>query len=327
MSAKKISRRAMLRRSGGALAGSIFTGWASCVPSPAKKSRPDTPLPAHPFRISLNTSTISGYKLPVPAQIEACAQAGFNGIELWTRDVESFVRAGGTYAQLRRQLEASGLTLENLIGFSAWAADDRAKRAEGLKQIRHDMEMTAALGGRFIAAPMQGLAAFDRNRLEEYVARYRALLEMGDELGVTPLLELWGAGPLSKLSDAAAIALASGHPQASLLLDFYHLYRGENPFESLRLISGRALPVFHINDYPAAPPRTELKDADRVFPGDGICPFQQILPLLYESGFRGSLSIELFNRGYWEKMPIEEVLKQSFEKTARVIDRAFRAGE
>lgn len=313
----------MLRRSGWAVIGGTLAGLASCVPSAKDKNRPDAAAGKRPFRISLNVSTISGYKLPVLQQIEACAEAGFDGIELWTRDVESFVAAGGSYDEIRRQLENSGLLLENMIGFSSWAADDAARREEGLKQIRHDMEMTAALGGRFIAAPVQGVALFDPSRLGEYAARYRAALEIGDEVGVTPILELWGAGVLSRLSDTMAVAIATGHSKASVLLDFYHLYRGGNPADSLHLVNGKALPVFHINDYPAQPPRTELKDADRVFPGDGVCPFRKILPLLYDSGFRGSLSVELFNRGYWENMSVKEVLKQSFEKTARVIDEAL----
>lgn len=53
------------------------------------------------------------------------------------------------------------------------------------------------------------------------------------------------------------------------------------------LINVKVLPVFHINDYPGSPPRTELKDSDCIFPGDGICPFQKVLPLLYDTGFRG----------------------------------------
>ena len=59
-------------------------------------------------------------------------------------------------------------------------------------------------------------------------------------------------------------------------------------------------------DYPELPPRTELRDSDRVFPGDGICPFNKVLPLLYDSGFRGGLSVELFNKGYWETMDVKE---------------------
>lgn len=129
---------------------------------------------------------------------------------------------------------------------------------------------------------------------------------------------------LNQLSDAVAVAMDSGHAKATLLLDFYHLYRGDNDFGSLHLINGKGLPVFHINDYPGSRPRTELKDSDRVFPGEGICPFQKVLPLLYDTGFRGALSVELFNRSYWETMDVREVLKTSFDKTARVIDRSLQ---
>lgn len=321
---EKISRRSMLRNTGMAVLGGAFAGLASCVPkNEEKKDTMDALVKKPPFRISLNVSTISGYKLPVSEQIDLCKEAGFGGIELWTRDVELFISQGGTYQDVERRLRNSGLSLENMIGFSSWFADDPRKREDGLLQMRHDMEMTAALGGKFIAAPAQGVSLFDRARSPEYAERYRAILEIGDETGVTPILELWGAGVLSLLSDTMAIALATGHSKASLLLDFYHLYRGGNSFDSLRLVNGKTLPVFHINDYPEVPARTELKDSDRVFPGDGVCPFKSILPLLYDIGFQGSLSVELFNQNYWETMDVKDVLRKSFEKTTQVIDRSF----
>lgn len=272
-----------------------------------------------PFRVCLNTSTISGYKLPVERQIALCTEAGFDGIELWTRDVEAFLGRGGSLEDICKQLRDSNLSLENMIGFSSWFADDPAEREKGLRQMRHDMEMTAHLGGKFIAAPAQGVKRFDAARLPEYAERYRAVLRLGDETGVTPILELWGAGALSRLSDAMAMAIGAAHPNATLLLDFYHLYRGGNSFEGLRLVNGGMLPVFHINDYPASPVREALRDSDRVFPGDGICPFNKLLPLLRSTGFRGGLSVELFNKGYWETMDVRTLLRTSYEKTVQVI--------
>ena len=105
-----------------------------------------------------------------------------------------------------------------------------------------------------------------------------------------------------------------------MLLDFYHLFRGGNSFDGLRLVGGDSLPIFHINDYPASPPRENLKDSDRVFPGDGICPFDQALSFLYTTGFRGCLSVELFNKNYWATMDVKTLLKVSYEKTTQVID-------
>ncbi|MDH6306990.1 2-keto-myo-inositol isomerase [Parabacteroides sp. PF5-5] len=319
---KKLSRREMLKSSGLALLGSSFLGVSSCVQASTDKAKNVTSAKDLPFRISLNTSTIQGYKLGVEEQIDRCIETGFDGIELWVRDVEDYIKRGGSPEALAERMKKGNLLLENMIGFSNWISDDDLLRAEALNIVWRDMELTARLGGKFIAAPVQGIRSIEKEKLPVYAERYRKILEIGDQVGVTPILELWGAGALNKLSDTAAITIGAAHPKATMLLDFYHLFRGGNSFESLRQINGSILPVFHINDYPAQPPRNELRDSDRVFPGEGICPFREVLPILYESGFRGGLSVELFNRSYWETMDVKTVLQNSYDKTARVISES-----
>ena len=51
----------------------------------------------------------------------------------------------------------------------------------------------------------------------------------------------------------------------------------------------------------AKPPRAEITDAQRIYPGDGIAPFKTLLRDLHQIGFRGMLSLELFNREYWQQ--------------------------
>ena len=273
---------------------------------------------ATPFRISLNISTIRTYRLPVEQQIEVCGQAGFDGIELWTSDIQAYQDRGGSLTDLAVKLKDNRLVLENIIGFSPWAVDDQDRREAGFQQMQREMEMTAALGGKYIAAPLQGVNRLDSS-LEEYAQRFLRVIEAGKAIGVTPLLELWGSGALSKLSDAVHVVLATGHADANLLLDFYHLYRGGNSFDSLNLINAAQLPVFHINDYPADPPREQLRDSHRVYPGDGICPFDSVVPILYKGGFRGAFSVELFNEEYCRDNTVEQVLATTLEKTRKVL--------
>ena len=312
MQETKISRRTMLIGSGLALLGAGLASAASPI-------RPASPKSNFPFRISLNTSTISGYNLPVEQQIEFCAEAGFDGIELWTKDIDAYIKKGGTYGQLADRLRSSSLILENIIGFSPWIMG-----GEGMEQMLKEMDMAAALGSRCIAATALGIDKIDRNQFETYSRNYRRILEHGDSVRVRPLLEVWGAGALNQLSDATCIALGTGHPKATLLLDFYHLYRGNNSFDSLNLINGAELPVFHINDYPSMPPRTQLTDADRVYPGDGICPFDNLLPLLQKTGFSGALSLELFNPSYWTDTDVRKALQTGYRKVASVITHAMK---
>ena len=80
-----------------------------------------------------------------------------------------------------------------------------------------------------------------------------------------------------------------------LLLDSYHLHKGGSGFGGVRLLHGTALPVFHINDYPAEPARERIDDSDRVYPGDGVAPLGELIRTLDAIDFRGFLSVELFN--------------------------------
>lgn len=276
-----------------------------------------------PVRISLNTSTLLHYKLAADVQIDMVADAGFDGIELWMRDIKTYLENGGNAAQLKEKLLSRGLVLENIIGFSKWCSDDPEERKKAIAQLREEMLIIAALGGAFIAAPVQGITSLDSTKYDAYAERYKAILELGDETGVTPIIELWGMGALHKISDCAQIAIATGHPKATILLDFYHVYRGGNDWDTIDILNGKRLPVMHMNDYPPTPSYDKLKDSDRVLPGEGVCPFDMVIPKLCDAGFRGGFSVELFNQGYWDTMDAKTLLKSSYEKTVDVVQKAL----
>jgi 2-keto-myo-inositol isomerase len=97
------------------------------------------------------------------------------------------------------------------------------------------------------------------------------------------------------------VAIECGHPKACVLADVYHLHKGGSGFSGVHLLSASAMQVFHLNDYPAQPPRERITDADRVYPGDGVAPLAALFRDLRRVGFRGVISLELFNRGYWKQ--------------------------
>lgn len=191
-------------------------------------------------------------------------------------------------------MENHGLILENIIGFNKWCGDDPEERKKAIDQLREEMTIIAGLGGKYIAVPVQGLKSLDSTKFNEYSERYNAILELGDETGVTP--GTLGYGRLKQGSRLCPNLIATGHPKATMLLDFYHVYRGGNDWDTVDILNGKKLPVIHINDYPSSPAYELLKDSDRVLPGEGVCPFDVVIPKLYEAGFRGGFSVELFNK-------------------------------
>jgi sugar phosphate isomerase/epimerase len=274
------------------------------------------------FRYSLNTSTIRGRAKTIVEQIDVAAKAGYDAIEPWLRDLQAYTAEGGKLADLRKRIEDARLTVAGAIGFAPWIADDEKVRSEGLEAAKRDMDVIRQIGGTRIAAPPAGATKEPRLELLAAAQRYRALLDAGAAIGVTPLLEVWGFSVnLSRLGESALVAIESGHAAASLLLDVYHVYKGGSDFAGLAQLNGAAMHVFHINDYPAAPPRAEITDAARVFPGDGVAPLSQILRTLRDTGFRGALSLELFNREYWERDPLE-VAREGLEKSRAAVQRA-----
>ena len=108
----------------------------------------------------------------------------------------------------------------------------------------------------------------------------------------------------------------------SLLPDVYQIYKGGSDFAGLNLVSGIGMHCFHINDYPADPPRAKIGDKDRVYPGDGIAPLGDILRTLAAVGFSGAISLELFNRDYWARSAAE-VARTGLQKMKDSVDQAL----
>ena len=273
------------------------------------------------FHYSLNTSTIRGQKLSLIEEIDIAAQAGYHAIEPWIAEIQTYVDRGGSLPDLKKRIADVGLTVESSIGFAEWIVDDEAQRTKGLEQSRHDMELVQQIGGKRIAAPAAGAKDVELDYLK-VAERYRALLVLGEHFGVVPQVEVWGfSKTLTRLGQAAMVAIECDHPHACVLPDVYHLYKGGSNFNGLALLSSAAIHVMHVNDYPANPPREAIKDSDRVYPGDGVAPLVEAFRTLRGIGFDGYLSVELFNPGYWQQDPLK-VARTALDKLKSIVEQA-----
>ncbi|SDX62638.1 sugar phosphate isomerase/epimerase [Paenibacillus sp. CF384] len=271
-----------------------------------------------PFQASLNASTLFPFKLNVLEQITIAAEAGYEGIELWVSDIEAFLASGGTAEQIRACLSENNVVFANAIAFFKWADADAAVRAEGFAQAARELRMLAELGCRAAAAPPFGdVASVSLSDMGQYYAELTAL---GREIGIDVYLEFWGrASKLSTVNEAKEVVLASGIEQAQVLLDPFHMYTGGSSVEDLKQLRGSQIGIVHANDYPASPSREVITDAERVFPGEGVAPLKEIAEVLYASGYRGFLSVELFIEDFGDLTALEvaskgiTTLKQAFQ--------------
>lgn len=265
------------------------------------------------FSLCLNTSTIR--PAPLLRKVEVAAQAGFDGIEPWNDEIDEYVANGGSLRELRQSISDAGLSVPSLIALGGWAVTGEDAYRAAREECRRRMEQAVSLGCPLIVAspPAEVVDLAFASR------RYADLLRLGREIGVRPAMEFLGfVAGIDTTAAAWAVACGTGDPEAGIVSDVFHMMRARRCIDDLLSLPGDRLLHFHINDVPANPPAAEQTDHDRVMPGQGMVDLPQVIKHLRAIGYRGWLSLELFNRELWQRDPLE-VAREGRERLERLI--------
>ena len=305
-----MDRRNFLRTGATLGAGMALAGAPSQAATPEKRFQNNK----SPWPLVLNASTVrhmpggaAGQRATTPprTKIKVAAGAGWDGIELWMSDLEEHEQGGGNLKDLRQEIADLGLYVNNVIGLWSCMPEGEEAWNEQLPKTRNMMRMCSEVGAQGVAA----LPAPDRENfdLKWGAEKYRELMQIGrEDYNIRVAFEFIGfIKGIHRLGQAAAIALDADDYDACLIMDTFHLYRGGSGFKGIRHLDPAFIWDFHWNDAPADPPQFEQRDRDRVLPGDGILPLNQALRDLYEIGYTGPLSLELFNEALWDMDPAD----------------------
>lgn len=109
-------------------------------------------------------------------------------------------------------------------------------------------------------------------------------------------------------------------PNVGLLLDVWHWrHAGATTADIIAAGKDRIVHV-HFNDAPKLPP-AEIRDNERLMPGEGVIDLIGFLKALRKIGYEDALSVEVFGRGLKE-MPPEEGARMGLEAGRRVFAKA-----
>ena len=254
----------------------------------------------NPITYCLNTSTIR--PTPFPDKIRIAAAAGFTAIEPWNDEVTALELAGESVAEIRKLIEDAGLRVPSMIALHGWTAPDGEEYRRALEECKRRMDQAAALGcPTIVASPPPG--DIDLTLAAD---RFGDLVALGKEVGVTPSMEFLGfVSKVHTLDSAWRIVEHCGFPDLPIVADVFHLLRGGGSLDELLRVPGDRISIFHINDLPQVPPYIAQTDADRVMLGEGTADLPRVVKNLRTIGYRGPVSLELFNRALWESDPGE----------------------
>jgi 4-hydroxyphenylpyruvate dioxygenase len=240
---------------------------------------------------SIATVCLSG---ALPDKLEAAAAAGFEGVEIFEQDLLAF---DGAPAEVRRMCEDLGLAVTLFQPFRDFEAMPAPQRARNLDRAERKFDTMQALGAELllVCSNVQPAALDDPARAAE------DLREMGERAarrGLRVCYEAlaWGRHVRS-WREAWEVVRRADHPALGLCLDSFHtLALGED----LAAVGERVPPerIFFLQLADA--PRLAMDVLSwsrhhRVFPGQGELPVAGFLRDLRATGWRGALSLEVFN--------------------------------
>ncbi len=292
-----MDRRDFLKTGVAASAATLAAG-ASATAAEAAKSKPQRfQKGASPWAMIMNSATIR--PVPLKDQVRMVAETGWDGIEPWMDALEKFDAEGGDVKALGREIEDRGLRIANIIGLWDGMPEGDEAFAASLPMSRKRMKLAADLGSPYVAAlPLPDRENFN---LADAAIRYRELVKIGrEEYGIQPIMEFVSVfKSVTRLGQAAAIALDADTPHAYVLPDTFHMWKGGGGFAGIARLQGDFIADFHWNDVPPGVTPKDANDGTRIMPGDGILPLTQCLKDLQTIGYTRGLSLEIFNKEYW----------------------------
>lgn len=242
------------------------------------------------MKTSIATVSISG---SLPEKLEAIAEAGFDGIEIFEQD---FIAHDGGPREVGRMIREHGLEIMLFQPFRDFECLPAALRAKAFDRAERKFDLMQEIGTDLLLIcssvhpeSLGGIAraAEDLHELGERAAR------RGLRVGYEALA--WGRH-VNDHRDAWEIVRRADHPNAGLILDSFHtLGRGLSP-ESIRAIPGDRIFFVQLADAPAI--EMDLLYWSRHFrnmPGEGDLDVTRFMQAVMATGYAGPISLEIFN--------------------------------
>lgn len=122
-----------------------------------------------------------------------------------------------------------------------------------------------------------------------------------------------------KMNDMLEFAKECGS-NAGLTLDAWHWHHAGGTVNDILAAGKERIVVVHLDDAPNLP-ADQIRDNQRLIPGEGVIDLTSFLRALRKIGYEDSLSVEVFGRGLKE-MPPAESAKLCLESSVAVFKKA-----
>ena len=223
----------------------------------------------------------------------AAAKAGFRAVEIFENDLTFFRGKPRDARALAADLGLEIVALQPLRDFEAMPEPVRARNFE---RAARKLDLMYELGARLLClcSNVSPDAIDDASRAAGDLAELADLArQRGMRIGYEALA--WGRW-VKDWTVAWDIVRAADRDNLGIVLDSFHICARGNPIEPIAGVPAERIALVQVADAPAlVMDPLSLSRHYRCYPGQGDYPIVDYLDAVTRSGYRGPLSLEIFN--------------------------------
>lgn len=234
---------------------------------------------------------------PFDARVKACAEAGYAGMCLHFRDYADQRKAGYSDQQLRDVLAANGMTHNSLEFLTDWFLEgDEASVSRSNEALAYEAAKAFGVNILNVGSDFAGRnIPADRMR-----ARFVELCERAGRHGVSIALEIVAWSDVRDVD--AALYMIDGIANAGLVVDAWHIFRGNVPLAEIERIPADWVFCVQLND--AAHEQLmplSLDTMNRKLCGEGAFDLAGFVATLDRMGVSVPFSVEVISKEMAER--------------------------
>lgn len=250
--------------------------------------------------IGATTSTFGG---SLESKVKAMAAAGFVATEFWPKDLFEYADGPTRAVELLRE---NNLKVSIYQALRNYEGAPPAERDQALGIAEQMMDQMALIGCDTFSLPSNSgvECSDDADRIAADLVKLGNLARSrGMRVAFEPIC--WGRH-IRDYRDGWALVRRTNHPAIGLMLDSFHVFLLNSPLDEIADIPGDRIFQVELADFAAsALEGIEISRHYRLFPGEGHSPTADFLRQVEKTGYRGCLSVEVFNAFYRNNDPFE----------------------
>lgn len=250
------------------------------------------------MKTSIATVCLAG---TLEEKMQACARAGFNGIEIFEQDL---VVSPSSPHEIKALAERLGLTLDLYQPFRDFEGVTEDLFEHNLRRLEAKFQLMAQLGMDLILIPSNvatatidddAVVADQLRRAAELAARYDMRIAYEALAWGTYVNTYWHSWELVRAAD---------HPNLGICLDSFHILSKHDDPSRIPQIPAEKIFFVQLADAPdLGMDILPWSRHHRVFPGEGSFDMFGFMAQLTRAGYDGPLSLEIFNDVFRETDP------------------------